>query len=75
MVCYNYFVDLIITVHIIKSKASWSSDLQFERLHDIVKINVTVQHIKSVGFQVTNKCVFICLSIEYIKSILLKKFW
>lgn len=50
----NYFVDLIITVHVIKSKASWSSDLQFERLHDIVKIKVTVQHIKSVGFQVTN---------------------
>lgn len=77
MVCYNCFLVLIITVYIIKSKASWSSDLQLEKLSDYLKIKGTGQCIKSVpvGLQVTNIWMFLCLSINFIKSILLKEFW
>lgn len=77
MVCYNCFLVLIITVYITKSKASWSSDLQLEQLPDYLKIKGTEQCIKSVhvGRQVTNIWMFLCLSINFIKSILLEKFW
>lgn len=56
MVCFNYYLVLIITVCVIKSKASYSPDWQFEGLHDFIKITVVVQHIKSasVGLKATN---------------------
>lgn len=56
MVCFNYCLVLITTVHVIKSKVSYSSDWQFEGLHVFIKIRVVVQHIKSdrVGLKATN---------------------
>lgn len=54
--CFNYYLFLIITVRVIKSKASYSSNWQVEGLRDFIKIKVVLQHIKSasVGLKASN---------------------
>lgn len=56
MVCFNYYLVLIITARVIKSKASYPSDWKFEGLHDFIKIKVVGQHNKpaSVGLKAAN---------------------